>query len=461
MQIKEEEHLQSNAVLGAAGKMGCGIALLLLQQMACSLARQNHSARVSNIKLVLIDANESGFIPLMHYLENQLRKFAEKNINDLRHWYAARDDLVENREMIDCFIKSAMERVRLTTSLEEALGSNLIFEAILEDVEVKAAMFSKLNVLLGPNVYYLTNTSSIPICILQAKSGLNGRLIGLHFYNPPAVQRLVEIIVPEEIDPVLKKIALDIAKQLNKIVVFSSDVAGFIGNGHFIREIYYACQQVTKMAQQMPLSAAILLVNRLTQEVLIRPMGIFQLIDYVGIDIVGHIARIMSEYLQGESFLDPLIKDMAGAGKLGGQYGDGGQRDGFFRYEGSSLAAVYDARLNSYVPCSDTNMRGTIERLLGKSMDKNMSWKTLSKDANRMVKLKIYFQDLLQLKTPGAELAQGFMRESQKIAHGLVERGIAASVEDVDTVLKNGFFHLYGVDFPFSVARQTIKEGRQ
>lgn len=451
-----EQRFNNIAVIGAAGKMGCGISLLLLQQMACRVAQKNGKAE--KYKLMLIDANEEGVVPLKHYLKDQLKKFAERNINDLRKWYSDRADLVDNEEMIDAFIEGALDCVRFGSLLEECRGAKLVFEAIVEDVAIKGEMFAKLNDLLGKEAYYFSNTSSIPISILQDKGHLEGRLIGFHFYNPPAVQRLLEIIIPKNIEPDLKAIGLDIAKQMQKIVVFSNDIAGFIGNGHFIREIQFACEKVRELAQAMPLNNAIILVNRVTQEFLLRPMGTFQLLDYVGIDVAKRIAQIMTTYLPGNLFGDPLIDTMVEENALGGQFADGSQKDGFFHYEKGALVSIFDLKQKSYVSCLDAKFQKDCDNWLGPLPQEHISWKMLCKDEKRESKINHYFQQLLQTDTPGVGLAQAFLGKSRQIAQALVNDGIANSIGDVDTVLQNGFFHLYGVDVPF--ASISAKRGR-
>ena len=79
-----------------------------------------------------------------------------------------------------------------------------------------------------------------------------------------------------------------------------------------------------------------------------------------------------------------------------------------------------------------------------------VTWKILSKDPEKEKTLSQYFQWLWRERTLGAELAQTLLMESRAIAYNLVEQGVAHSIDDVNTVLKNGFFHLYGVDDPFT-----------
>jgi len=434
------------AVLGAAGKMGSGISLLLLQELATRLAKDTSK----DFCLTLLDANPQGFTGLLEYLRDHLTKYAERSINHLRSLYSQRQDLIDNSEMIEAFVDESLERVRCASSLDECRGAKLVFEAIIEDIPIKSEVFRKANALLGNETFYFTNTSSIPIHVLQKNSGLEGRLIGYHFYNPPPVQKLLEVIEPKQLNPQLKEMALEIAKKLKKTVVFSNDIAGFIGNGHFIREILEVCRKVHELSLTFSTTEAIYAINRVTQEFLIRPMGTFQLLDYVGLDVGKNISKIMDEYLQEGPFLDPLLDEMLKAGIKGGQHADGSQKDGIFKYEKGQPVAVYDLAKHAYITFSEGTWRAICDQKLGDLPQDHISWKILNKDVNMKVRMIPYFVHLWQQRSLGAELAQAFLIKSRAIAYELVESGVAHSVEDVDTVLKQGFFHLYGVDEPFS-----------
>lgn len=419
-------------VLGAAGKMGSGIALLLLQEMAC----------FPGSLLTLLDTNTRGFANLKTYLRQHLVKYAERNINRLRLGYKERLDIIDNGDVIEDFVEGALDRVRFVTSVEECRGATMIFEAILEDVEVKTQMFSKLKEMVNKEAYYFSNTSSIPIHILEKRSHLEGRLIGFHFYNPPAIQKLLEIIIPADSQHGGKELALKVGEQLNKTIVFSKDIAGFIGNGHFIREMDEACEKVEEISKKITISQAICTVNYVTQEFLLRPMGIFQLIDYVGIDVCQHIAKVMTTYLPGQVFNAALIDSMVAAGVKGGQHADGSQKEGFFSYEKGKPIKVYDLEKRTYIPYAVKEEVKVLPK-------EHEPWKVLSKDRDKNRKIDEYFKHLLVDQSQGAKLAQAFLERSLTIVQQLVADGVAKSIADVDTVLQQGFFHLYGVEAPW------------
>ena len=281
-----EERLQNVAVLGAAGKMGSGILLLTAVEMAdLSLQPENKG---KSFVLNAIDVSPEGLAGLMKYLREQVRKVAEKKTVWLRQMYADRDDLVENYDIIDEYIFDVLNVVRPVTSMTAAYESNLIFEAVSENRDLKVKLLGDIDKNNKNKPWFFTNTSSVPINLIEGDAGLEGRIIGFHFYNPPAVQRLVELIVTEKTEDDVESFAREYAKKLRKIIVPSNDFAGFVGNGHFMRDALHGIKEAEALATEknMPLYKAIYIINKVTQDYLVRPMGIFQLIDYVGVDVV-------------------------------------------------------------------------------------------------------------------------------------------------------------------------------
>lgn len=440
--MKLDDALRKVAVIGAAGKMGSGISLLLLQEIARTEAEKTGEAGSGEYTLTLIDANEQALFSLRRYLRAQLTKYAEKNINSLREYYAANHDLISNEEILRAFVDGALDCTRFETELTSAKDSIFVFEAILEDVASKITTFSNLKAMSRKDQYYLTNTSSIPISLLNETCHLDNRIIGYHFYNPPAIQKVLEVVETANVEPQLHAMAIELAKRLHKVVVRSHDIPGFIGNGLLIPEIIFACNQARALAKEhsLPLSQAITLINQVTQEYLLRPMGVFQLMDYVGIDVCQNIAKIMSIYLPDATLKDELIDALLAAGIKGGQHGDGSQKDGVFQYKQQSISGVYDLKEKKYL----TLFPGA-QSILGELPQKPLTWKDLQNDSDKINKIKKYFDLIFQQNTLGAALAKASLKHSRQIARNLIEAGVADRLEDVDTVLKNGFFHVYGV----------------
>lgn len=211
------EYFTDVAVVGAAGKMGCEIALLLAQEMAFLKISQPDKSYV----LHLIDQNQGAVDGLYRYLRSQAFKVAEKQISKLRALYQDRQELVENSEIIQEFVATLLSLLRPGICLESLEQSQLIFEAIVEEEKVKINLLKKLSGLCHKQSYFFTNASSFPIHVLAEKSGLKKRLIGFHFYNPPAVQKLAELILTEDTNKELRQLAEQLALRLKKKIVYS------------------------------------------------------------------------------------------------------------------------------------------------------------------------------------------------------------------------------------------------
>jgi len=437
-----QERLQNVSVLGAAGKMGSGILLLTAIEMAdLSLLPEN---RDKTFVLNAVDVSTAGLQGLMRYLREQVRKIAEKKTVSLRKMYADRDDLVENYDIIDEYIFDVMNIVRPTTNMEAAYNSSLVFEAIIENQNLKIKLFSQINDNSTTDPWFFTNTSSVPIHILEDGARLHGKILGFHFYNPPAVQRLVELITTGNTGGEVKEFALEYAKKLKKVIVPANDHAGFIGNGHFMRDAIHGMNEAESLAKEkkIPLYEAIYMVNKVSQDYLVRPMGIFQLIDYVGIDVVSFIMSVMNPHHKDEEISHKLLDKMLEQGVKGGQFSSGAQKDGFLKYKGGRPVGIWDIHKQEYIDIE--RFQGDCDEMLGAMPDTAVAWKSLLRDKAREEKLATFFKDLTMSDALGARLAVKYARRSKKIGEELVERNVAHNADDVNKVMLTGFFHAYG-----------------
>lgn len=432
---------KQTAVIGAAGKMGRGISLLLLQEMARRDAEENGSVGQNDYRLTLIDTDEEAVHGLRRDFRPHLIRFAEKGINQIRSYFLHREDLIENRQIINEFVEGALDILWPATELPQAKKALLIFEAAPEDIALKTKILSTLRSLCPEEAFFFTNTSSIPIKELEENSGIVGRLAGAHFYNPPAHQKLLEVIYPEGASEEIKNRTEEIAKAFGKKIVFSKDVAGFIGNGHFIREIAFACDLYERLLKKHSHIESLVMVDTMTRDFLIRPMGIFQLLDYVGLDVWKKISRIMTEKVPLEGIIKPLLDGMVERGKIGGQEKDGRQKEGFFRYRNNRIAEAYDLDNEDYTTLDEDTVK-RIGEFLGPLPENHIPWKKAHTLSDREEKMKVYEKSLRKTETLGAAKAAEFLDHSRKAAAALVETGVAASLEDVKTVLKNGFYHV-------------------
>ncbi|GAH45927.1 unnamed protein product, partial [marine sediment metagenome] len=427
--MEYSDKLRKVSILGAGGKMGSGILLLTALEMAELSMIQGNKRRKFN--LIAIDVSEENLKGVKQYIREQTRKVAEKSIVQLRDAYKDRDDLVENGEIIDQYIIDVMNFIQTTTSVEHAFGSSIVFEAVSEDPVLKMKLLSEVEKHSDGNTWYLTNTSSIPIQSLNDGASLGGRIIGFHFYNPPAVQRLVELIPAGGTSQDLRDFSMEFASRLRKTVVVSNDVAGFIGNGHFMRDILFGASEVEKLAKGISLPQSIWMINRVTQDFLIRPMGIFQLTDYVGLDVCQYIMKVMDPFMIDEDMHCDLIERLTEQGIKGGQYPDGSQKDGFFRYEAGRITGIYDPDKKIYIALEE--FESDCSKALGPLPDGHVPWKTLVRDRKKQDILKEYFEQLSGSANLGAQLAVDYGRNSCRIGQLLVEKKVAKSTDDVNT----------------------------
>jgi 3-hydroxyacyl-CoA dehydrogenase len=436
-----DERLQNVSVLGAAGKMGSGILLLTAVEMAdLSLKPENKG---KTFCLNAIDVSPQGLAGLMKYLKDQVTKVAEKKTVLLKQLYADREDLIENEDVINEYVFDVLNIVRPVTTIESAYQSNLVFEAIIENLDLKNKLFSQINQNNPNKPWFFTNTSSIPIHILNEGAKLDGRIIGFHFYNPPAVQRLAELISIKENPSEMIEFAKTYAKNLKKVVVPSNDKAGFIGNGHFMRDALHGIHEVEKLAKEMPFVEAVYIVNKVSQDFLVRPMGIFQLIDYVGIDVVRFIMQVMNPHLPDENLHSKLLDKLFDMGVKGGQNSDGSQKDGFLKYQKGKPVAIYDPGTKGYADIA--TFQEKCDERLGVMPASWKPWKVINfTRSGKDALLETYFVELAGMNTPGAQLAKKYHLRSNEIGNYLVASDVANNAEDVNTVMLTGFFHAYG-----------------
>lgn len=435
-----DERLSNISILGAAGKMGSGILLLTAIEMAdLSFKKEN---RKLNFILNAVDVSDSALNGLIKYVRLQVRKIAEKKIGLLRDMYSDNPNLVSNHDIIEDYIHQVLAVIRPTTLIESAYKSNVIFEAVNENPDLKIKLIKQIDENSNTNPWFFTNTSSVPIGYLDEKTDLDGRIIGFHFYNPPAVQKLVELIKGNNTLQELSDFAIEYAKKLRKFVVHSNDVAGFIGNGHFMRDALLGISFVEELKSKYGFPEAIYLVNRVSQDLLVRPMGIFQLIDYVGIDVCKYIMEVMNPYFDDEDIHSNTLDQLFERGVLGGQNSDGSQKNGFMIYNKGKISSIYDFYNDQYVNYEEIEIK--MKEIIGELPNQFITWKEAIKIRDRNSVLQSFFNNLKSSETIGASLAKRYMKGTREIGIKLVEQNVAKNEQDVNDVMLTGFFHCYG-----------------
>ena len=434
------QRLTNVSVLGAAGKMGSGILLLSAMEVADQMLKPENKGH--HFVVNAIDVTSSALPGLMLYIREQVLKTAEKKTVQLRSLYADRAELIENSEVIDAYVDDVMSLIRPGTRIEAAYDSTLVFEAVSENASLKTKLFSQINENNPNKPWFFTNTSSVPIGGLNTSAKLEGRILGFHFYNPPAVQKLVELITIDENTEEMKAFAQQLAKNMRKVVVSSNDIAGFIGNGHFMRDALYGIAEAEKLSAEMPLHEAIYAINRVTQDYLMRPMGIFQLIDYVGVDVVRFIMNVMNPYMPEENLHSDLLDALFAKEIKGGQFANGSQKDGILKYEKGRAVGVYSLEKGKYILFDEYASR--VNDWLGILPSVVLQWKNLVKSPDKNVIVEAVFAAYKRSNERGCNLALDYARRSRDIGRQLLSTGVALSIEDVNTVMLTGFFHAYG-----------------
>jgi 3-hydroxybutyryl-CoA dehydrogenase len=212
-----------------------------------------------------------------------------------------------------------LARIAVSAVLEPA---DLMIEAVVEDASIKADVFRLADELLPEAAILASNTSSIPIATLAAATGRPDRVIGMHFFNPVPVLKLVEVIRTEETSGESASAILALARELGKEPVEARDVAGFVSNRilmPFINEAVRALQDQVADAE------AIDTVARLGFG---HPLGPLALADLIGLDTCVAIMDVLARGLDDDRYGPcPLLRELVSAGRLGRKSGRG-----FFGY---------------------------------------------------------------------------------------------------------------------------------
>ena len=438
--MEYDRRLEHVTILGAAGKMGSGILLLTaLEMLALKLKPENRS---KEYQLYAMDISEEGLEGLLEYIKKQVRKNGERKIDKVKELYTGEAELTGNEDIVNRYVADVIGLIKPVTDLKPAYQSGLIFEAVNEDEKLKIRLLSEINNNNPGKPWFLTNTSSVPIHELDEQAGLEGRIMGFHFYNPPAIQKLVEVIKSEKTIPDLAEFSKELVIRLGKIMVPANDVAGFIGNGHFMRDALFGIRKVEELSSEMSFAEAVFAINAVSQKFLIRPMGIFQLVDYVGVDVVQLILKVMDPHFPDETLFSPLLDKLNSLGAKGGQNPDGSQKDGFLKYEEGKIAGVYDPDKKDYIPVQVFKTK--VNEKLGQLPEGMLPWKELIKNPDKEALVEKIFSNMASMETLGSKLAIEYGTRSKEIGLQLVNGKVAQSEKDVNTVLLTGFYHIYG-----------------
>jgi len=213
---------------------------------------------------------------------------------------------------------AARGRVRGTTSLEDLKGCDIVIEAIIEQLPAKKELYVALDKICAANTIFASNTSSISITEMAVVTQRTQRFVGLHFFNPVPVMKLVEVIRTIATDGKVYEEVVAFAKGLGKTPVRTADNTGFIVNRLLVP---YLLDAVRVLEQGV---ASIQDIDNSMKLGCGYPMGPLTLLDFVGIDTTYYIANIMfDEFKEARFSAPPLMKRMVLAGWNGRKSGRG------------------------------------------------------------------------------------------------------------------------------------------
>jgi enoyl-CoA hydratase / 3-hydroxyacyl-CoA dehydrogenase len=244
------------------------------------------------------------------------------------------DKLVEKQKITQADSETIYSRIHPVVDLRQALsGADLLIEAVPEDMELKKKVYLDVDKNSDLKTIYASNTSTLPISEISSLTNRSNRFIGLHFFNPPQLMKLVEVIPGVTTDQEIVKVGIDFVKRVGKEpVLCSKDVPGFIVNRIFIPLVHEAAYCLDRDGPSMTqLDSAV-------KFSLSFPMGIFELADYTGLDVIHKATSEMYSRDKKVIFPHPRIRELFEQGKYGKKSGSGFYSYGGEQYERVSLS---------------------------------------------------------------------------------------------------------------------------
>ena len=282
------DEIKEVGVIGA-GTMGSGIA-----QVIASSGR----------RVVLIDVSEASLDRGMTTIKKSLARMVKKG------------------DIADSDSRAIVSNIRVTTKYEDLSGVDWVVEAIFEEMGVKKKTFEKLDEFTRPEIILATNTSSLPIVEIAISTKRPDKVVGMHFFNPAPIMKLVEVVKSLTTSDETVQVAYDFSKALGKDPVKAKDIPGFIVNRILIpmlNEAVFTLQDGIGTPDDID-KAMKLGTN--------QPMGPLALIDLIGLDVTLDVIDVLYREFQDSKYrAAPLLRQMVRSGWLGRKTGRG-----FFEY---------------------------------------------------------------------------------------------------------------------------------
>ena len=215
-------------------------------------------------------------------------------------------------------MREVLGRLEGTTSLEALAGCDIVIEAVVENIATKRETYGILDRVCGKEAIFASNTSSLSITEMAATTTRAGRFVGLHFFNPVPLMKLVEVVrAPLTSDGAFEE-AFAFAKSLGKTPIRATDKTGFIVNRLLVPYLLDAIRALEEGVGSVPD------IDRGMTLGCAHPMGPFTLLDFVGLDTTFYIANVMFDEFREKRFAPPpLLKRMVQAGMHGKKSGKG------------------------------------------------------------------------------------------------------------------------------------------
>jgi 3-hydroxybutyryl-CoA dehydrogenase len=291
------------------GVCGCGL-------MGSGIAQV---AAMAGLDVTVLEAEQRFLDKGFGGIKKSLSKFAEKGT------------LKEAPDMV-------LARLKGTTNMQDLADSDIVIEAIIENVPVKKAMYAQLDEIVKKGAIFATNTSSISVTELLTTTKRPDRFVGLHFFNPVPLMKLVEVVRTIATDEEVFETVFNFARGLGKIPVRTSDKTGFIVNRLLVP---YLLDAIRAYEEGVGSIEDIDWAMRLGCG---YPMGPFTLLDFVGLDTTYYITHVMFDEFKERRFAaPPLLKRMVLAGWYGRKSGKG-----FYDYTDPQKPVPNDAALRGH-----------------------------------------------------------------------------------------------------------------
>ncbi len=271
--------------MAGAGSMGAGIAQV---------------AAMAGLQVKVVDVSEAVWGRAEKTITKSLERIVKKGT-------------ISEDEM-----KAILARISFSTDVATLADVPFIFEAVFEDLGVKKELFAKLDAVCGDDTIYATNTSSIAITEMAALVKRPAKFVGMHFFNPVPMMKLVEVIPALQTAVETKELALAMAKKIGKTAITCKDTPGFVVNRLFVPYIIDAVRLLEEgVASAEDIDTAMKLGCNM-------PMGPLEFQDFAGVDIGYHVINIFHDYMKQERFAAPgLLRNMIKAGYVGRKAGKG------------------------------------------------------------------------------------------------------------------------------------------